>query len=327
MINTLEIFSNLWYNICSSTERLKFMNNLDREDEIKEAGSRLGINTTGKLFDPRFDYVFKRIFTAQEEESKIALIDFLNSVLTGKHDNIVDLTVVNNEIPVEAYKEKKSRFDIRVVFENGEQALVEMELKAKDNFVKRSLHNVSRMYSAQPINRMDYRKLKRCYMIGVMGYNVLGRDFGYLNTFTFRDKESRQLSDEMQITYIELEKIGSLLDKRTEELTNGESWAIFLRYASYDDKWQVLEKITQKNGGIKMAVDVLKYISKSDIERMRYEDEILAEIDHEAEVDYRVREEKREIAKKLLKRGIDIKYICEDTGLTIEEIKELQEQT
>ena len=28
-----------------------------------------------------------------------------------------------------------------------------------------------------------------------------------------------------------------------------------------------------------MAVDVLKYISKSDVECMRYEDEILAEID------------------------------------------------
>jgi hypothetical protein len=35
-----------------------------------------------------------------------------------------------------------------------------------------------------------------------------------------------------------------------------------------------------------MAVDVLKYMSKSDIERMKYEDEILAEIDHEAEIDY-----------------------------------------
>ena len=77
---------------------------MDRSEEIREAGAKLGINTTGELLDPRFDYVFKRIFTAQEEESKIALIDFLNSVLTGKHETIVDLTVVNNEIPVEAYK-------------------------------------------------------------------------------------------------------------------------------------------------------------------------------------------------------------------------------
>lgn len=125
-----------------------------------------------------------------------------------------------------------------------------MELRAKDYFIKRSLHNVSRMYSAQLINRLDYRKLKRCYMVGVMGYNVLGAKFGYINTFTFRDKQNRELSDDMQITYLELEKTGSLLDKPTEELTNAECWALFLRYASFGDKQGVLEKISEKNGGV-----------------------------------------------------------------------------
>ena len=295
---------------------------LEREEIIKEAGVKLGINTTGELLDPRFDYVFKRIFTAQEKESKIALIDFLNSVLFNGEIKIVDLTVVNNEPPVEAHKQKKSRFDIRIISENGEQALVEMEFRAKDDFIKRSLHNVSRMISTQPINRLDYRKLKRCYMVGVMGYNILDDDFGYLNTFTFRDERGRELSNDMQITYIELEKISNLLEKPTEELTNAECWALFLRYASYNDKRQVLEKITEKNGGVRMAIDVLKYMSKSDIERMWYEDEILAEIDQEAEIDHRVKKERIKMAKKMKKRGISIEYILEDTGLTIEEIEE-----
>ncbi|MCL1859381.1 MAG: PD-(D/E)XK nuclease family transposase [Oscillospiraceae bacterium] len=126
----------------------------------------------------------------------------------------------------------------------------------------------------------------------------------------------------MQITYIELEKISNLLEKPTEELTNAECWALFLRYASYNDKRQVLEKITEKNGGVRMAVDVLKYMSKSDIERMWYEDEILAEIDQEAEIDHKVKKERIEMAKKMKKRGISIEYILEDTGLTIEEIEE-----
>ena len=296
---------------------------LEREEIIKEAGTRLGINTSGELLDPRFDYVFKRIFTAQEHESKTALIGFLDSVLFGSESKIVDLTVVNNEIPVEAYKQKKSRFDMKILFENGEQALVEMEFRVKDDFTKRSLHNVSRMYSAQPINRLDYRRLKRCYMVGVMGYNVLGKEFGYLNTFTFRDEHARELSDDMQITYIELEKTGGLLDKRVEELTNAECWALFLRYASYDDKRQVLERVTEKNGGVKMAIDVLKYISKSDIERMRYEDEILAEIDHEAEIDYKLKEQQTKIAKSLLD-VLDVETIALKTALTVEEVEALK---
>ena len=304
--------------------KLGLVNKLDPEREviIKEAGAKLGINTTGELLDPRFDYVFKRIFTAQEKESKAALIDFLNSVLFfGGVNKITDLTVVNNEIPVEAYKQKKSRFDIKVIFENGEQALVEMEFRAKDDFIKRSLHNISRMISAQPMNRLDYRKLKRCYMIGIMGYNLLDDDFGYLSTFTFRDERGRELSGDMQITYLELEKISSLLEKPTEELTNADLWAIFLRYSADNDKRQVLEKISEKNGGVKMAVDVLKYMSKSDIERMWYEDEILAEIDQEAEISYRA----KEIAKNLIIEGDSIEKISRVTGFTIEEIETLRE--
>ena len=77
-------------------------------------------------------------------------------------------------------------------------------------------------------------------MVGVMEYNVLSKDFDYLNTFTFRDDKGRRLSDDMQITYLELEKTSELLEKPTDKLTNAECWALFLRYASYDDKRQVL---------------------------------------------------------------------------------------
>lgn len=295
---------------------------LTQEEKIK--AQELGINTSGDLLDPRFDYVFKRIFTAHEKESKIALIDFLNSVLTGKKHTIVDLTVLNTEVPVETYKRKKSRFDIRVVFDNDEFALVEMELNKKDDFAKRSLHNISRMYSSQSINRLDYRNLKRCYMIGVMGYNILDDSFGYLNTFSFRDENGRELSDDMQVTYIELEKTAYLLEKLSEELTNAECWALFLRYASYNDKRQVMEKIAEKNRGVSMAANVLKYMSQSEVERMAYEDALLAEIDHEAEMDYKLKEQKKEIALRMLKRGTPIAYISEDTELTIKEIEELQ---
>ena len=48
-----------------------------------------------------------------------------------------------------------------------------------------------------------------------------------------------------------------------------------------------------------MAVDVLKYIGKDTIERLRYEDEILAEID------YRV----KQISKKMIAKNKSIDEI------------------
>ena len=296
---------------------------IEREKRLQEAEAKLGINTKGQLLDPRFDYVFKRIFTAQEQESNIALIDFLNSILFNGESKIVDLTVINTEIPVEEYSQKKSRFDIRVVFNKGEQALIEMEFNPKDNFIKRSLHSVSSMYSAQPINRQDYRRLKKCYMVGVMGYNLLKKkNYDYINIFTFRDGKGRQLSGDVQITFVELEKTTDFLNKPVEELTNAECWGLFLRYASFDDKHDVLDKISDRQEGIKMAVDVLKYISKDTIERLRYEDEILAEIDIEARLDYKV----KEIAKKMIAKNKPVDEIMEFTDLTEDEIEELKEE-
>jgi len=300
-----------------------------QNERIIKAGEILGINTTGELLDPRYDHTFKRIFTASEEQSKIALIDFLNSILFDGKDKIKDLTVVNNEIPIETYQQKKSRFDIRVIFENGEQALVEMELKAKDNFFKRSLHNISRMYSSQEISGASYGSLKKCYMVGVMGYDLFDENFGYINAFTLKNKdgrEYRELSDEMQIVYIELEKTAVFLDKPPEELTNAEAWGIFLRYASFDDKREVLEKIAKKNRGINMAINVLNYISKDTLERMRLEDEFLAEVDRQAEFDYVVKKERKErieIAKSLI--GIlDIETIAQKFKLTSEELEDIK---
>ena len=110
----------------------------------------------------------------------------------------------------------------------------------------------------------------------------------------------------------------------------------FLRYASFDDKREVLEKIAKKQRGIGMAVNVLNYISKDTLERMRYEDAVLAEIDHQAEIDFAVKEsvkkeqekaksEKLETARSLL-GVLDAETIIQKFKLTAEEAEKLKEQ-
>jgi hypothetical protein len=103
------------------------------------------------------------------------------------------------------------------------------------------------MYSSQEISGSSYGSLKKCYMVGIMGYNLLtGKDFGYINSFLFRDRNGRtykDLSEDMQIVYIELEKTEEFLKKPPEELTNAEAWGVFLRYASFDDKREVLRRV------------------------------------------------------------------------------------
>ncbi|MCL2159223.1 MAG: hypothetical protein FWH48_07440 [Oscillospiraceae bacterium] len=83
-----------------------------------------------------------------------------------------------------------------------------------------------------------------------------------------------------------------------------------------------------------MAVNVLNYISKDTLERMRYEDAVLAEIDHQAEIDFAVKEsvkkeqekarsEKLETARSLL-GVLDAETIIQKFKLTAEEAEKLK---
>ncbi len=257
------------------------------DEKKKRLQETLGINVDSDLFDPRYDYVFKRIFTADNEESKYALIDFLNSVLRFEGDAVItDLTVINAEIPVDSKDYKKSVFDLRVSFKGGEQALVEMELRPKDDFRKRSQFLISKAYSNQKIAGFKYKDLKKCYIVCITNFTLLQDRDAFFTDYVYRDSKGLPLSDDLTIVFLELSKIQHLLDKKTDELTNVEMWAIFLRYASDKDKRGILHKILEREDGVKMATQILEEISKDEKERMLYESQLLYEADSEAELRY-----------------------------------------
>ena len=133
-----------------------------------------GIDIDSDLFSPMVDYIFKRIFIADDARSKIALLDLLNSMLelegAGK---IVDFVIINQEIPVDAKKHKKTVFDIRVKFNNGQQAVVEMQLSGAASFKKRAQFIISKAYSSQEISGEEYDKLQKCYLICIINFTLL----------------------------------------------------------------------------------------------------------------------------------------------------------
>jgi len=79
-----------------------------------------------------------------------------------------------------------------------------------------------------------------------------------------------------------------------------------------------------------MAVKLPDYMDKAWIERMWQEDEILAEIDQEAEFDYRLKKARKEarieVAKNMINNNLSIQDIMKYTKLTDEEIEQLREE-
>jgi len=302
-------------------------------EEQKAALSReLGITVDGDLFDPRFDYVFKRIFTADGEKSKKALISFLNAALKlSGNGAIADLTVINAEIPVDDKRQKRSVFDIRVKFKNDEQAIIEMQFSARDDFRKRSQFLISKAYASQELSGEMYRALKKRYLVCVTNFTLFPNEEVFVDDYMFRNSRGVALTDDQNITFIELSKIDGLLDKPTDDLTDIEMWSVFLRYASDKDKREVIKQILSREEGISMAAQILETISKDEKEQMRLFDELLYEADLLARERYVVRVAREEaeenkamqIARNFKRDQIPLEVIMRNTGLSLEVLQTL----
>jgi predicted transposase/invertase (TIGR01784 family) len=241
---------------------------------------RFGINIDSYVFSPMVDYIFKLIFTADDSRSKIALLDLLNSLLELEGTNkIIDCTVINAEIPVVSKKHKKAVFDIRVKFSNEEQAVVEMQLQGGKSFKKRAQFIISKAYASQEIVGEDYKALKRCYLICIVNFSLLGSSAGLVANYRFRNKKGSDLTDDETIIFIQLPEADKILDKPVEAMTEQEKWALFFRYISDNSKRDKLEAIIERKEGIKMAANVLFEISQDEKTRIQYENELLAELD------------------------------------------------
>jgi predicted transposase/invertase (TIGR01784 family) len=154
----------------------------------------------------------------------------------------------------------------------------------------------------------------------------------------FRDKQGTALTDDQTIIFIELSKVEGLLKIPVDNLRDIDMWAIFLRYASEKSKRDAIKQILNRKEGIHMAAQILEEISKDELERMIYEEQLLYEADKLAEWSYReriVREEAEEkvkkanekkameIAKNMKMLQIPLELISKSTGLSLDLLESL----
>jgi predicted transposase/invertase (TIGR01784 family) len=259
---------------------------------IKQAWN---IDVDSEILSPLVDYIFKRIFTAEDAQSKQALINFINSVLEHENDDrIVDLTIVTAQIPVDRGTEKKSIFDIRAKYNSGRQAVIEMQKDPTAGFKQRSQHIISRMYGSQEISGLDYDKLQKCYLICITNFNIIKETTDYIKDYRYRDRQGNDLTDGQTIVFLDLSKIEDVLKKPVDTMTNVEKWAVFFKYVSDDSKRDILNKILEGEEGIRMATNILLEVSKDEEARAYYESELRFQLDQSS----RMAQAKREGIKE-----------------------------
>ena len=272
------------------------------------------------LLDPKMDFVFKNIFGSEKHPN--ILISFLNATLKPK-DLITEVEIKNTDLNKGYIEDKFSRLDVKATTSNNEIINIEIQLKNEYNMIKRSLYYWSKLYSEQLNEGEDYSVLKRTICINIL-------NFKYLKTRMFhsvyRMKEihtNEELSDIEEIHFIEIPK----LEDGSDEKDMLVAWIEFLKNPE-SEKVRSLEMSVDE---IREAKDELIKMSNDDTQRELYEmraktlrDKISA-LNEAGRKGIKKGEKNKaiEIAKSLIKLGLDKESIAKSTGLDLCEVEKL----
>jgi predicted transposase/invertase (TIGR01784 family) len=296
-----------------------------------------------ELLPPTEDGVFKTLLTGNDSEP--VLRDIISSILQIP---VIEVTVRNAEPPISDIDEKRERFDVNCLIDNGEQVDVELQTSPMrgDNFdnnhsgiKSRAIFNLCDLHSAQEGRGVSYRKLLRSFQITFCDYTVFPEREDFVNRFSFRNTDGDELLDAVGIIFIELSKLGAVLKKPVEEMTGIEAWSVYLSCADEPENAEVVRKLIETKEEIKLANDILRGISHDPDQRAKFMsrrrfqmdlDHDKAESFEEGKIEGKIEgilEGKLEIAKQLFARGMSVDEITKITGLTREEIEQLRKQT
>ena len=272
------------------------------------------------LMKPSIDFVFKKLFGS--EESKESLISLLNAII--KSDSpIQNVEILNNDLDKEHNADKFSRLDIKAKTDNGELINIEIQVKNEYNMIQRTLYYWSRIYTDQLTSTRDYSELSRTICINILNFKLLDND-RYHNTYRLKEiTTNEELTDIEEIHFIELPKSKHVDKDEVDNIDSLLKWIEFIKEPE-SETVKILETTDEVLRNAKAQLYKIS-LDKDSIARYReFEKRMYDETSalNSAKREGRV-EEKINLAKKSISKGLPISLISELTGLSEDEIKRL----
>jgi predicted transposase/invertase (TIGR01784 family) len=284
------------------------------------------------LLPPSDDRIFKLLLTSPE--GKPALIDLISATIMRP---VVDVIVRNNEIPNKDANEKAERLDVNCKIDDGTQVDLEMQASriqedsggGHKNLKGKSIYYLCDLHSSQPSKGLlRYDKLVQTYQVTFCSYTVFPNLPDYVNSFSMRhDINNELLSDAIHVIYVELSKLGEIIIKSVDDMTDLEKWALFLHYANVPKYREVVNKVIESKEALQMAGSLLMSVSKDERERAVYRSRRMYQTDMQSTIataeDRGRQEGVLAIARNLLGMNMPLDQIVTATGLTREELENL----
>jgi predicted transposase/invertase (TIGR01784 family) len=272
-----------------------------------------------QYLDPKNDLTFKRVFG----EHKHLCISLLNSMLP--FDNpIVSIEYQTGElVPELANVLRNTIVDVRCTDSVGRQFIVEMQMYWSETFKKRVLLNASKVYVAQLDKAKDFDLLQPVYALNFVnetfekGSGMENEYYHHYKIVNIKDTE-KQIKG-LEFIFIELPKFKpqNRAEKKLHDL-----WLSFLTVINEETK--EVPKELLENALTREAVEYMNRAAYSKEQLATY-DKWKIDIMTERGVMTDIRREERvEIALKMLADGMSIESVCKYTDLTKQQIEQLK---
>jgi predicted transposase/invertase (TIGR01784 family) len=286
---------------------------------------------------PIVDIAFKKIFGVEENED--LLISLINSIVEIE-DQVCEIQILN-PYNAQTYKlQRLSILDIKAKNKEGKRFNIEMQIADQGDYDKRALYYWAKLYSAQLKKSFTYKSLSKAIGIHILNFTSIPKLPDYHNVFRITEKKSGAVYfKDLELHTIELKKFNEkegLAETLKKVKSSLDKWLTFLTKYDLLESNNLPEELDEPE--LKKAVRVLEVMNFTEAEIEVYEDHLKwlmteasalekAEVKgFEKGIEKGIQQEKIEIAKSMLSKGLDIKLIQELTGLDKQTIENLLKQ-
>ncbi|OKH42942.1 transposase [Calothrix sp. HK-06] len=308
------------------------------------------------FINPKTDFAFKKIFGSQQ--SKDILIGFLNAILYQEKPVILDLEIIDPYQAPRIKGIKDSYLDVKATITENKTVIIEMQVLNVLGFEKRVLYNAAKTFSIQLRVGEDYARLNPVIALTITDFDMFEGSSRVISRYRLKEKDDlTDYSDDIELVFVELPKF----DKQLGELqTLLDKWLYFLKAANtLNSVPPTMEEVPEINHAFEVArestltpeeLDLLEkremfiHDSKNAILKAQQDAEAKGRTEgrakgrEEGKVEGRAegREEGRvegreegakekalSIARSLL-GVLDAQTISRTTGLSVEEVEQLQ---
>lgn len=288
--------------------------------------------------DPKNDVAFRKIFG--DENKKEILISFLNNILefAGTSREIIDLTI-KNPYQVPKLKDlKETILDIKALDKRKIHYIIEMQVFHTTAFEKKVLYYVSKSYYQQLNRAEDYPKLNQVIFLGFLNFTLFKNNPNYATRHLILDEKTNEHHfQDFELNFVELPKF----DKALEALEDiKDKWIYFVKNAG--TMTMIPHQLIDPKE-LREAFAVANQMNWSREELEAYDERGIYIQDERGRLEYAIEEGKKigmdegkkigiregvkkerlDLAKKMKKKGEPLEKISEYTGLSKEELENL----